>query len=185
MVVPVFNAESLKKGKFPLFGNVFKYHPETGKYGPVSNKVGLHKVDAVGAAAMFLSRDVFTHPKMQRAFERPYDREGIPIKGPDMFFCEKARKAGFEIWAHFNYFCNHFRECGLLEINDALTYVAGIADEKRRQEIAAQLTWLKEQGLLNDEVIEQSAREGAVMAHKTSDEWLPAWLEQYHKPISM
>jgi hypothetical protein len=37
-------------------------------------------------------------------------------RGNDIAFCERATKQGFEIFAHYNYRCQHFNEIELHEV---------------------------------------------------------------------
>lgn len=74
---------------------------------------GLQEVDAVGSGCMVVSRRVIeglTFPLFKRVFS---DDGCSVIKGPDYFFCEKARAAGFKVHTHCDYTCNHVKEVEL------------------------------------------------------------------------
>lgn len=79
--------------------------------------IGLKKVGAVATGCTLIHRRVFDNPEMQKhPFLSLYDDFGIRRVGPDMAFCLRAGDAGFEIWAHFDYTCNHYKEVNLLEV---------------------------------------------------------------------
>ncbi len=74
---------------------------------------GLQVVDAVGSGCMLVARRVLLALKFPM-FVRMHNEDGTDItKGPDYYFCEQVRKAGFEVHAHFRYNCNHIKEVEL------------------------------------------------------------------------
>ena len=79
--------------------------------------IGLQKVDAVGTGCVLFSRRVFEDKFMQQGcFHRKWNTDGTMNKGNDIAFCERARSCGFQIYAHFDYICDHFTELSLLEV---------------------------------------------------------------------
>jgi len=38
------------------------------------------------------------------------------VKGYDFYFCEKAKKEGFKIYAHYDYLAEHYKEVPLLKL---------------------------------------------------------------------
>jgi len=76
-----------------------------------SSEQGLIKVDKVGTGALIIKKKVLE--EIKRPFDVEYDKDGIVIKGEDFSFCEKAKRAGYEIWVHTDYICNHYREINL------------------------------------------------------------------------
>jgi len=84
---------------------------------------GLHKVDSVGGGCMLIARRVLIK-LVNRCKGKPWDApfmrlwndKGLVEMGNDFAFCERARKAGFEIWAHYDYICDHWNELPLLEV---------------------------------------------------------------------
>jgi hypothetical protein len=64
-----------------------------------------------------IARRVFECPEMRyQPFNRIFKDDGTVYKGNDMAFCERARANGFEIWAHYDYPCFHFRHVELNEV---------------------------------------------------------------------
>jgi hypothetical protein len=50
------------------------------------------------------------------AFTRKLNPDGTVERGNDISFCERARYYGFEVWAHFDYRCQHFNELEMHEV---------------------------------------------------------------------
>lgn len=78
---------------------------------------GIQQADAVGTGCMLIHRRVLKD-LMARAFGRPmetpfmrrWNDQGTVIAGNDFAFCGRARAAGWRVWAHFDYICEHFNE---------------------------------------------------------------------------
>lgn len=82
----------------------------------VSGNEGLIEVHSVGTGAIMIHRRVFDNPEMRKhPFESVWDEAGTRTKGLDLYFCEKARKAGFRIWCHMSYICSHIVSMDLKE----------------------------------------------------------------------
>lgn len=79
-------------------------------------RVGLQEVDAVGTGCFLAHRRVFEHTDMKAPFHRIYNEDGTVERGNDIAFCEKAKAAGFKVWAHFDYSCDHYNELPLNEV---------------------------------------------------------------------
>jgi hypothetical protein len=90
---------------FDRVGDAYREHPE---------HWGLQEVDAVGGGCFLAARRVLEHPDMQyQPFTRNVDEDGINCLGNDLAFCRRAKAAGFRIWAHYGYQCDHFRRVSL------------------------------------------------------------------------
>ena len=74
---------------------------------------GFQEVDAVGTGCIFVSREVLE--KVKAPFERKWDENGVSTLGLDLYFCEKAKQAGFKVWTHWKYPCGHFKTINLIE----------------------------------------------------------------------
>lgn len=103
-----------EKGERPIYWNVYESKGEA--YTEWMPREGLQKVDAIGTGCFLAHRRVFEHPDMKACFQRTYDIEGRVDKGNDIAFSERARAAGFSIWAHFDYPCDHYNELPLNEV---------------------------------------------------------------------
>jgi len=80
----------------------------------------LQEVDAVGAGCILLSKKVIEVMRHLRPWNRETDPAGVVTAGSDMMFCRKAKEAGFKVWAHYGYICNHFHELGFIEVIEAM-----------------------------------------------------------------
>lgn len=107
---------SAVKGDRPWYFNALTKVGEEG-YKPLPNErcKGLQEVDAIGSGCFMVSRRVMLALKDQQPFMRQWGKDGRVIKGGDYSFCDKVKAAGFRIWAHFDYICDHFNELSLLE----------------------------------------------------------------------
>jgi len=71
------------------------------------------------------------------AFTRKLNPDGTVDKGNDISFCERAREAGFGIFAHFDYPCDHMCEISLLECIRAIN---GLTDRYEFQHVPVEGT---------------------------------------------
>ena len=76
---------------------------------------GLMKIGAVGTGCVLIKREVI-EALWPFPFELLLDETGThKVLGSDLHFCKKARGKGFEIWAHFEYCCSHYK-CADLDV---------------------------------------------------------------------
>lgn len=73
------------------------------------------EIDATGSGILLTSRKVLE--VIERPFERRYDSSGIEEMGQDLYFCEKARNAGFKIYTHFSYISKHYKTLDISSIS--------------------------------------------------------------------
>ena len=89
---------------------------EKGKIGRVytaPDSEGLQPVDYIGMGVMMVKREVFE--KMEQPwFAIPYSTKGDHYIGEDVFFCTKAREAGFEVLVDHD-LSHHVKHIGTLE----------------------------------------------------------------------
>lgn len=103
-------------GQRPIYFNAYCLSADGKGYNEYQPQRGLQKVDAIGTGCFLVARRVFEHPDMQKgAFTRKLNPDGTVDKGNDISFCERAREAGFSVFAHFDYQCDHMCEISLLE----------------------------------------------------------------------
>jgi len=81
------------------------------------NQNGLIECDAIGTGCILIARRVLE--KVKIPFERKW-KDGVPIKGLDFYFCDKAKRLGFKVWVHLDYICSHFKTIDLLLILELL-----------------------------------------------------------------
>lgn len=89
--------------------NVYKFDETRDFLRPLdaSKNSGLVEIDATGTGIILTSRKVLETIKMP--FARKYDENGIEALGQDLYFCEKAREAGFKLYTHFSYISKHYK----------------------------------------------------------------------------
>ena len=101
---------------------------------------GLKVCDAVGTGCVLIARRVLLKlMKLAKGkpFDTPFMREwndkGEVILGNDFAFCKRAKAAGFQVWAHFDYTCQHFNE---LEIQETIRSFAEMGQVQPSSELA-------------------------------------------------
>ena len=94
--------------------------------------VGIQRADAVGTGCVLIARRVLATlfdrarelgPElgpMETPFMRGWNVRGEVTQGNDYAFCRRARAAGFDVWAHWDYTCMHFNELELTEMVEAM-----------------------------------------------------------------
>lgn len=110
-----------KPGDYPIYWNALD--EVDGGFKPHKLCEGLQKVDAVGSGCFVVARRVIEALQYNLPFMRQWNEDGTVEVGGDFSFCQKIRKKGFEVWAHFNYPCYHFNEVELGEINIAFNSI--------------------------------------------------------------
>ncbi len=85
-------------------------------YTPHTDCNGLQEVDAVGSGCLLIARRVLLKLRYDQPFARQWNRDGTVEVGGDYSFCRKAKAAGFKIWTHYDYPCQHFNELELLSV---------------------------------------------------------------------
>jgi len=70
---------------------------------------------------------------IKRPFEDIFDEDGCIINSDDMGFADKCKKAGFEIWTHFDYYCSHYKTVDLLRMLKMIqaAHKAGVEEGKK------------------------------------------------------
>lgn len=118
---PVWHYTGEKPRERPIYFNAYIKDRTQDGYREYEEQHGLQKVDAIGSGCFLAARRVFEHPDMQKgAFTRKLNPDGTVNKGNDISFCERATEAGFGIYAHFDYQCDHVVEIGLLDCVKAI-----------------------------------------------------------------
>jgi len=72
---------------------------------------GLVEIEATGTGIIMCSRKVLE--TIKKPFERLYDEDGLAIYGSDLYFCEKAKKEGFNIYTDTSNICKHYKTLNL------------------------------------------------------------------------
>lgn len=76
----------------------------------VQRNTGLHKIWRCGTSCLLIKKEVFE--KLEKPyFKFEFDEEILkPKRSEDLYFCDKAHEAGFEIWCDSSVICNHSKE---------------------------------------------------------------------------
>lgn len=90
---------------------------------PGFRPAGLQKCDAVGTGCVVIARRVLEkladqaleRGPQESPFFRRWDNHGHVVMGNDYAFCQRVRAAGFSVYAHFDYLCEHLNEIPVLE----------------------------------------------------------------------
>lgn len=121
---PIWHYRGDRRGERPIYWNAYDADEASGAYREHLPRAGLQEVDAIGTGCFLVARRVFESPALQKgAFSRTLHRDGTVEKGNDIAFCERARAAGFRVFCHFDYPCNHFCE---LELNEVAAAIEGM-----------------------------------------------------------
>lgn len=78
---------------------------------------GLVEIDAAGTGCILIKTDVFK--KVKRPFDFEFDDDGLKTRGEDFAFCMRAKEAGFRVWTHYDYPCEHWNRLNMLQILEA------------------------------------------------------------------
>lgn len=116
---PVYQYDSA--GHPRLTWNVYSRHPSGKGYGwrPFRHEE-LEECDAVGTGCFVVARRVIEALRDAQPFQRLWHPDGTERLGSDLAFCERVKRAGFKVWAHWGYLCNHYTQTdgiGLMQIN--------------------------------------------------------------------
>lgn len=95
------------RGDRPFYLNAVDWDADAGGYRPHEPCEGLQQVDAIGSGCFMVARRVMMALRDQQPFMRKWNDQGLVTMGGDYAFCKKVRKAGFKVWAHFDYPCMH------------------------------------------------------------------------------
>jgi len=75
---------------------------------------GLRKVVSGGSGALLIARRVLEHPALRGPFMDQYNEDGLRTNSEDLSFCDRARDAGFEVYAALCAPCSHNKPVDLL-----------------------------------------------------------------------
>ena len=85
---------------------------------PVEKRKGVTECSAVGSGCMMIKREVLM--ALKAPFLDKISENGTRALGHDYYFCQRAREAGFKIWADWDMICDHIKQVPLLTIVKAL-----------------------------------------------------------------
>lgn len=110
--------ELLKEDKdiivFPtpiFYNNKISWNIDIGQNKQMS---GFQKINTGGTGCILIKRSVLENIKFP--FDTIVDEFGVTKEGVDIRFCRLAKEAGFKIWTHWSYPCEHFKKINLLDL---------------------------------------------------------------------
>lgn len=138
---PVWNSGT--PGDVPYYFNIMREVPSVDENGepfigwrplntyPGFEAKGLKKADAVGGGCVLIARRVLLKlisaardNVLEMPFMRRWDsKTGQVTMGNDFAFCQRARRHGFKVWAHFDYQCRHYNTMDIMETVNAMTSI--------------------------------------------------------------
>lgn len=76
----------------------------------VKRNTGLVEIERCGTSCLLIKKEVFE--KLEKPyFKFVYNEDGTKHElSEDLYFCDKAREAGYKIWCDTSVICNHFKE---------------------------------------------------------------------------
>ena len=81
---------------------------------------------------MMIHRRVFEHPDLKIPFKIGHDEYGRMKMTEDIYFCKRARDAGFTIWADFDKMADHFTD--RISLNDLMNGFVAAYEAVKKQE---------------------------------------------------
>jgi len=96
---------------------------------------GLVEVAAIGTGCVMIARRVLEHPAMRAPFTERFDEDGLLQRGEDLAFCDRARAAGFRVWADLGAKCSHQKLIDLRQVGRAIDHAraGGVVDQAMRE----------------------------------------------------
>lgn len=114
-VTPILHYDR-ENDKFSTMDNCFTHQDKDEKTGEVlkthvvKRLTGLQKIWRCGASCLLVKREVFE--KLEKPFFKfDHNEDGTETtRSEDLYFCDKAREAGFEIYADTSIICHHIKD---------------------------------------------------------------------------
>jgi len=128
--VPVWTAVQNKDLSFLHWG-AYDFDGIENRYKQHAPRQGLQPVSGIGGGVFMMAARVWRHRDMQHgAFARIWNDDGTVRYGNDLSFSMRALKAGFKLWAHYDYPCHHLKtvDLGLVLATIGRAYAEGRRD---------------------------------------------------------
>jgi len=110
-------------GNEGLAYNVYKKIRGGWKTFVYDGKNKLFQADRVGTGCILIKRRVLE--KIKAPFASKTDKKtGMRTLGEDVNFSDKAKRAGFKLYGHWDYSCSHYKEVDLLDVAQLLIKLA-------------------------------------------------------------
>jgi hypothetical protein len=107
-----------KQKSTPLHLNAMTKLPDQDAFIPYTlYDEGIQEVDATGSGCILVARRVLE--AIRAPFMRRWNDDGIVELGCDYAFSLRVTQAGFKLWSHFGYGCDHYKELELVSAFNA------------------------------------------------------------------
>lgn len=90
-------------------------------------KVKAHQVDAGGTGCILIHRRVLEN--LEAPFKSKLNKQGFRDVGSDLYFCQRAKKKGYEVWVYWDYACSHYKEIDLNDVARLVLNAKNIGEE--------------------------------------------------------
>lgn len=114
MIYPTLMSKMTDSGEPSINYNVFLKEGKQWRTQRMTPGKPLMRYDAGGSGCILIKRKVLEN--IQAPFLSKMKKDGTRDVGSDIWFCERARVKGFEIWAHWEYACKHLKRIDLLDV---------------------------------------------------------------------
>ena len=102
-------------GRVPIYWNCMDWKGDKDGWVEHQPRTGWQEIDAGGTGCILIARRVL-EAVPPPWFTRRLDEHGVVTHGSDYLFCQRAKEAGFKIWANYDYCCSHIKEIDLTSV---------------------------------------------------------------------
>ena len=113
IIYPTFMSKANENGEPTLSYNVFMKEGKMFRTQRMIPGKPFMQYDAGGTGCILIKRKVLE--ALEAPFKSKLHRDGTRHTGSDLYFCSRAKKKGFEIWAHWEYACKHLKRIDLID----------------------------------------------------------------------
>jgi len=131
IIYPTFMFKTGDDGQPMINYNVFNREGKMWRAQKMTAGKPFMQYEAGGTGCILIKRKVLE--KIKRPFLSKLKPNGTREVGMDLWFCERARRAGFQIWADWNYACEHYKEIELINVARLVLNQAGMINRTQNQ----------------------------------------------------
>ena len=116
----VIGLPTLVYAKGGIYWNGMDWNESEQGWNAHKTQEGLQEVDAVGSGCILIARRVLVALHHRQPWVREWDSRGFVTAGTDWAFCKRAKSAGYRVWMHYDYWCEHYKEHAVHEYTMAV-----------------------------------------------------------------
>jgi len=131
IIYPTFMFKTDDGGQPVINYNVFKKEGKMWRAQRMTPNKPFMQYDAGGTGCILIKRRVLK--AIKRPFLSKLKPNGTRDVGMDLWFCERARKAGFKLWADWTYVCEHYKEIELINVARMILNQAGVINKGKSE----------------------------------------------------